>query len=470
VNQKRLMRLSFRLGCRRAAQPLHESHPHLIGPGELTVGIKQTEYVERRRAFFASMPDNAVLVLPGAVRPTKTHDILWPFRQESNFWFLTGFEEPNAIAIFEKIGGRNRFVMFCLEATAHSKVWDGPRAGTAGARTIFGADEAYPRDAYKEHINKIMSALPASTSLFLKKDVVPEVDDITTAVKMCQSATTLLQRMRSVKSPAVLHMMQRTADITKKCFEFGMGCTSPGRSEHHVHAVMDFAAQLSGAQRLAYVPVIAGGRNALALHYIENTALLKEGDLLMVDAGAEYHYYPTDCSRTWPVNGIFSAPQRRLYEAVLRVQNKLIAKVTAGQQVSIIQKLSEDLLLEELLSLGIISHDLPEEKRRQRLGVVYPHAWGHFMGLDIHERVEGDVFVEGMMHTVEPGVYIPQGPLFPEEFWNLGFRIEDNVVVTKGAPVITTGHIPKTVEEIEGTMRDWKDHPLQDLVKNCCSL
>eukprot|EP00760_Papus_ankaliazontas_P015502 PhM_4_TR16551/c0_g1_i1/m.101284/K01262/pepP; Xaa-Pro aminopeptidase len=450
---------------RRFGQPTSLTHPHLLKDGEVTVGIQAAEYAARRRRFFDLLPNGAVAVLPGAVRPRWTNDILWPFRQESNMWFLTGFEEPNAVAVFSKsrngVEAEDCFAMFCPVPTPHSELWDGPRAGIDGCKSVFGAKEAYPRDTLA---SMLANMFLSSGSIFFHQGVNPAADaEVAKAMKKSGVPMTALSlakhfnELRAVKSPAQQAMLQRSADITREAFINGMGATVAGRNEYHIHAAMDYTTQTLGGQRLAYIPVIASGRNGLALHYISNNDVLRDGDFVMVDGGAELHYYPTDCSRGWPVSGRFSEAQRVLYNAVLGVQEELITRCVPGASPDALHRESERLMLDAFVDIGLVDGRLPLDKKSELCSVLYPHSWGHFMGIDIHERINGSEFAAGMMHTVEPGVYVPCDDRFPERYHGIGFRIEDNVVIrpTGSRPHVTTLGIPKTVEEVEDAMARW---------------
>ena len=468
--------------CSTSIKQLHTQHPP---SHEISAGIKKEEYIQRRVAFFQALPDNCIAILPGANRQTRTNDILWPFRQESNMWFLTGFDEPNAVALFCKnsASNSNTFFLFCEESTPHSELWHGPCIGTQRAVDEFGADMAYARERFTAEVQQIFASncrsklsevtnspiITANVPLFYAEGTNPKIDAFIkswlasgSGPASRSSVTPIMNALKVRKTQQMQNMLQKSADITTAMFRAGMQRTAPGENERSIQAVMDFVAQNNGACGFAYVPVIAGGTNALSLHYIRNNTVLKANELLMVDAGAEYQYYPTDCTRAWPISGKFTETQRVLYEAVLRVQKALVTRVIPGQRISEMQRLSEEMLLEEMKRVGVISKDAPLPRQKELLGVIYPHSWGHPMGIDIHEWYPPQLtaFREGMMHTVEPGVYIPQDDRFPTRFQGIGFRIEDNVIVAKdelgdkmNAPIVTTGKIPKEVEEIEEVMR-----------------
>ena len=403
-------------------------------------------------------------------------------------WFLTGFDEPNAVAVFCKnaAAGTATYALFCEETTPHDALWHGERIGCRRAVQDFGADLAFPRKSLLEETQRLYESLvvcPEKTALGMGAPLLC-IDGVDNAADACisawmgsgrgpatkLSAKTIMNSLRMRKSADMQKMLQRSADITAAMFRAAMVRTAPGEGEQSIQAVMDFVAQRNGASGFAYVPVVAGGRNALCLHYISNKASLKDGELLMVDAGADYHYYPTDCTRAWPISGRFSQPQRTLYESLLRVQQALIKRVRVGASIRDMQRLSEEMLREEMCSIGFFAKDMPLDRQRALVGEIYPHGWGHPMGLDIHESFPPGCaqFEAGMMHTVEPGIYVPDDARFPAEYRGIGFRIEDNVLVTAGEPVVTTAGIPKEVDAIEGVMREaagqWANSALWDIV------
>ncbi|KNH04500.1 Xaa-Pro aminopeptidase [Perkinsela sp. CCAP 1560/4] len=473
--QRKCVRYLFQ-GATPVSREGHQSTNHL----EISPGISVNEYDARRQAFFASLPDQCIAILPGAHRQTRTNDILWPLRQDSNFWFLTGFDEAHAIAVFLKNANDKKFVIFCEETDDHAKLWHGPTIGCAAAVEKYRADDAFDRRRFRHQIAALFSdffrpqrtdrgiLLPSGVPLVYANGVDNEIDTFIdkwiangTGPASRTAAKQFVDGVKMRKSASEQKMLQKSAKITASMFRAAMGVTAPGESEKTLVAAMDFVAQRHGASGFAYVPVVAGGKNALCLHYIRNDARLEPNELVMVDAGADYHYYPTDCTRAWPISGAFTEPQRELYASLLRVQKSLIDKVRPGQRIGEMQSTSEEALLEEMLSLGVIPRTAALSERKSLLQAIYPHGWGHPMGIDIHEDYPSTctVFREGMMHTVEPGVYIPHDDRrFPEKFRGIGFRIEDNVIVgsTGCGPMITTACIPKELSEIEALVRAGK--------------
>ena len=401
------------------------------------------------------------------------------------------------------------WLLFVEESTAEGELWHGPRTGVREAVGVLGCDRAYPLGRLGEVLAGLYGELKMGMGeggggggevsqeggLYLPNDVPcyyhrgggGKGDSVDVEVRkwrdsplgpgtlMCPAH--LFWELRMVKSQAAQRMMTHAAEITKDGFRAAMGCTAPGLSEHHVASVLEFACQLRGAEGLAYVPVVASGRNALSLHYIDNNAMMQEGDLVMVDAGASYHYYPTDCTRVWPVGERFSPAQRKLYNALLEVQKGLIREVVPGRKISTMHGESERRVLEALQSVGVIDPQWSPAQKTALLRRIYPHNWGHPMGIDIHENysIQTDCFVPGMMHTVEPGVYIPDDSVFPPEFRGIGFRIEDNLIVggsetsstnTPSPPIVITAGIPKEVDEIEDCKRRFAEtDPLYQVVK-----
>jgi len=284
-------------------------------------------------------------------------------------------------------------------------------------------------------------------------------------VRSYTPAGPLLQQIRRHKSPSGIAMFQRAADISDAMFRSAMRATTAGLSEHHIFNVLEFEARLRGAERLAYPPVVAGGANGLSLHYINNNQLLRSGDLLLVDAGAEYHHYTSDVTRTWPVDGRFTPAQRIVYEAVLDVNERIIAAHTgATLSFGAIHNLSVRLLVEKLLDLRVLTGSVEGNMARGAYAPYYPHSIGHLMGWDIHEQ-EHQKLGPNMIVTVEPGLYLPDSDAVPKEFRGIAIRIEDNVVLTEGKPLVLTRNIPKNVADIEAAMSDGSTDPFTQYVR-----
>eukprot|EP01065_Artemidia_motanka_P045241 TRINITY_DN6606_c0_g1_i1.p1 TRINITY_DN6606_c0_g1~~TRINITY_DN6606_c0_g1_i1.p1 ORF type:complete len:500 (+),score=146.65 TRINITY_DN6606_c0_g1_i1:903-2402(+) len=441
--------------CReRIGQPTAHTHPHLLRPGEVTVGVPGGEYARRRRQLLTSLRAGTVLVVPGYPLKHMANDIPWPFRQESNFLYLTGCQEPGACAVFVA-GDEPRWELFVKEKNAAKELWDGIMTGHEAAKEQFGPDHAHRLTDLPGRLTQIL-AESTRPQAYLHAGVNGSVDEDVRRVFKARSVaeaspTRHFRAMRSTKAAPQLALQRRAAAIAKDVFRAAMRITQPGLTEHHVWAVMDFAARMRGAQWLAYPPVIAGGRNGLTLHYIENMDVLREGDLLLVDAGAEYHCHVSDVTRTWPVSGRFTAAQRQVYEAVLRIHGALVARMRAGVRIREMQQLSEQLARAELQSLGVLIPPSQGSAAEARAQVVqyYPHAFGHPLGMDVHEELPDNEIVDGCMFTIEPGLYLPNKPEVPEHLRGIAVRIEDNLLVQEGGAEVLTDGIARTPDEIE---------------------
>ncbi|KAF9066863.1 peptidase M24 [Rhodocollybia butyracea] len=450
-------------------QPLFKSHPHLIKPNELTPGITSEEYEDRRRRLMERLPDNSVVVLPAGSIKYMSGKIFYKFRQASDFWYLTGFEEPDSAVILEKNNSARgyRMTLFSSGANAAKEQWDGASTTFTDACQIFRADDARHWKEFSTYLRSIVYQysniyldLPASrmqrsskatTKSLLKYLNGPSETDIvldSLGKSRPKPLSPEIGRLRAIKSPAEQKLMRAAADISGRAHAKTMRFTRPGLSEATLAAHFNYLCSLSGAQRLAYVPVVASGPNALTIHYTHNNQLVSQGELILIDAGCEYNGYASDITRTYPANGTFTAPQRELYAAVLSVQKALVSMCHEGSNMTMydLHRKSCDLLRQELLQLGF-QLQLGDIER------LYPHFISHPIGIDLHES---DMFSRsgalkaGMVVTVEPGIYVPPSPAFPKQYHNLGIRIEDEVLVGEEYPVVLSVNAPKEIVDVEG--------------------
>ncbi|KAG6830958.1 hypothetical protein H0H92_013670 [Tricholoma furcatifolium] len=454
-------------------QPLFQSHHHLLKPHELTPGIPAEDYERRRRALMESLPDNSLVVCIAAPIKYMSKNIFYKYRQASDFWYLTGFEEPDSAVILEKASNSRgyRMTLFCSGKDAEKEKWDGAKTSFDDAAEIFRADEAQSIDYFSSTL-KSATALsthvyvdippthtrrgPRGTSKSILKHLSPPVEArsdydviIDSLSKKRLPLAPEVARLRSIKSLAEQRVMRAAADISGRAHAKTMRFTRPGISEAALAAHFEYLCAMSGAQRPAYVPVVASGPNALIIHYTSNNHLVREGETILVDAGCEYNGYASDITRTYPASGTFSEPQRDLYAAVLSAQKQLVAKCHESARLSLhdLHRESCELLRQELSQLGfdLKGHDLEN--------VLYPHFLSHPIGIDLHESTNFDrsgVLKEGMVVTVEPGIYVPPTPNFPTHFHNIGIRIEDEVLVGKTDPVVLTVAAPKEIADVEG--------------------
>ncbi|KAI0734915.1 peptidase M24 [Fomitopsis betulina] len=453
-------------------QPLAPSHPHLLEDGELTGGISWQEYETRRRALMDSLPPHSAVVSVAA--PVKyMSGRAYKFRQDSDFWYLTGFEEPASALLLEKDGSARgyRMSLFHTPSTPTTAQWDGARTRAEDVARVFRADDARPLDDFPDTLRRVMgeadnvyvdlppgggpkrSRTASAKSLLKYLSRSSQEHDALLESLSGQKRRPLapeVGRLRAIKSEAEQKVMRAAADISSHAHTKTMRFARPGLSEHVLAAHFEYLCARDGSQRPAYVPVVASGPNALTIHYTSNNQLIRENELVLIDAACEYNGYASDITRTFPVSGSFTSAQADLYGALLSAQKQLVALCTARSGLSLAQlhHRSVELLGKELTRIGF---DLG--LMGGRLTELYPHFIGHPVGIDLHESSHFDRHAPmqpGMVITVEPGVYVPPSSHFPKHFHNIGIRIEDEVLVGKDHPVVLSVNAPKEIADVEG--------------------
>ncbi|KAF9480840.1 peptidase M24 [Pholiota conissans] len=453
-------------------QPTLLSHPHLIRGNDLTPGIPASEYEERRRKLMDLLPEKSVVISVAASVKFMSANIFYKYRQASDFWYLTGFEEPDSAVILEKDSSSKGYKMtlFASGKDLAKEKWDGATTSLAAAKEIFHADETYSINTFSSqvksllpHASNVYVDLPALSTKstrkkpksFLKYLAGPSssdsddlLDSISSSIRRPLAAQ--MGKLRAIKSKAEQAVMRSAADISGRAHAKTMRFTRPGQSEAAVAAHFEYLCSLSGSQRLAYVPVVASGANALILHYTCNNHIIEQDELILMDAGCEYNGYASDITRTYPASGTFSPAQRDLYSAVLSAQKELI-KLCSAEAVYSLQELhrkSCQLLKEELNQIGF---NLGKEGDLER--ILYPHYLSHPIGVDLHESSHIDrsaPLQDGMVITIEPGIYVPPTANFPKHYHNIGIRIEDEVLVGEKDPIVLSVSAPKEIEDVEG--------------------
>ena len=413
-------------------------------------------FAQRRQRFFAQLGE-AAAVIPAAALVTHHADCEWPFRQNSDFWYLTGFDEPEAVALFlpHRPEGE-RYVLFVQPREASAEVWNGFRWGTEGAVAEFGADLAHPRSELEQ---RLPDYLRGAEGIAFRVGKHPKVEPLVLAAWAAQldraprsgraalglvAPCPLLHELRLRKGPEELERMREAARISAEAHELARQVVRPGLNERQVQAVIEQHFLEQGARGPAYGTIVAGGDNACVLHYIANNAPLNDGDLLLIDAGCSLaDYYNGDITRSFPINGRFSAEQRALYELVLAAQEAAVASVAPGFSAEGVHETALRVLVAGLLDLGLLAGSLDGVIEQGAYRHLYMHRTGHWLGLDVHDvgayRL-GEHHVElepGMVLTVEPGLYVsdrlpvPEGQPEIEARWKgIGIRIEDDVAVT----------------------------------------
>lgn len=435
--------------------------------------LDRGEFERRRRRLARQMGPDSMALLPSAPLQKRNRDVEYPYRPCSNFYYCTGFAEPEALAVVQRRGKDAELVLFCRERDPQKEAWSGRRAGQEGAVRQYGAQRAYPIDKVAEvlpgmleHSRRLYYSLGNDQAL--DRQVIAWLAVLRERAQgrpgsrvQVVALDHLLQEMRLCKSRAELHLMRVAAAISARAHRRAMQLCRPGMYEYELEAELLHEFVRSGARAPAYPPIVGGGANACVLHYVDNSAPLRDGDLVLIDAGAEYGFYAADITRTFPVNGRFSDAQRQLYELVLAAQRAAIRSIAPGRNWNAPHRAAVRVLTRGLIELGILKGDLDKLVRDEAYRRFYMHRTGHWLGMDVHDvgeyRTNGRWrgLQAGMVLTVEPGLYIPAGSKgVARRWWNTGIRIEDDVLVTKTGCELLSAAVPKEVAEIEALMSE----------------
>ncbi len=438
-------------------------------------------FAARRARLCGQMVPGAVAILPTAPEAARNGDSDYPYRHDSYFYYLSGFTEPDSVLVLVAATGDrpDRAILFCRQKNLEREIWDGFRHGPDGAREAFGFDEAHPIEDLDGEMARLLADAPAayyalghSAALDLQmktwlQNVRRQARTGVTAPTVAHDLLATLDEMRLFKDDGEQAAMLRAATIAGAAHARAMRATRPGMFEYEIEAELLHEFRRSGAQAPAYTPIVAAGANACVLHYSANNARSRDGDLVLIDAGCELDSYASDITRTYPVNGRFSGPQKQLYELVLAAQSAALAAIVPGRPFSDVHDAAVKVLAQGMLDTGLIAagkfgsaDDVIAERAHQQF---YMHGTSHWLGLDVHDAgAYRDVHAEGkpsralqpgMALTVEPGIYVRPAEGVPEQFWNIGIRVEDDVVVSAGGHYLLSGAAPKLVADIEELMR-----------------
>jgi Xaa-Pro aminopeptidase len=428
------------------------------------------EFERRRTQLMRLIGEEGIAILPAAPVRQRNNDVDYNYRQDSDFYYLTGFSEPEAVAVL--IPGRQaaEYILFIRERDPEREAWDGKRAGPAGAVEEYGADDAFPITDIDEILPGLLenrSRVFYTMGLNQEFDhhVVSWVNSLRAQVRTGRhspqefvSLDHVLHDMRLFKSRAEVSLMRRSGEIAAGAHVRAMRFCRPGRMEYEVMAELVHEFNRHGAD-ISYHPIVGAGPNSCVMHYHDNNARMNDGDLLLVDAGCEYGYYASDITRTYPVGGRYSSEQRTIYEIVLEAQQAAIAKVKPGNHWNEPHDAAVRAITQGLKRAGLLKGPVPNLIRTGAYRQFFMHRTGHWLGMDVHDVGDykvGDewrVFEPGMALTVEPGIYIAAGARgVPRRFWNLGVRIEDDVVVTRSGCEVLTDAAPKDPDAIEARM------------------
>jgi len=431
--------------------------------------MEASEYRQRRHELMRLMGDDGIAILPAAPERRRNRDICHPYRQDSDFWYLTGFGEPDAVAVLTPGREQGQFLLFCRERDPTRDVWEGATIGQERAVRDYAADDAFPIT----DIDDILPGLLEGCSRVYGNMGADAAFDqrLFGWINQVRSARSsrppgeyvaiqpLLHEMRLIKSKGELSTMRRAARISGDAHREAMSAVRPGMAEYELEALFQWHFRAHNGWP-AYPPIVGGGANACTLHYITNDATLRDGDLVLIDAGVELGNYASDITRTFPVNGRFSEAQRAVYDVVLRAQEAAIEAVHPDNHWNRPHEVATRILVEGMLALGIMEGDADTIIENGDYRRFFMHRTGHWLGMDVHDvgdyRVDGHwrQLEPGQVMTIEPGLYIQPGSEgVPERFHGIGVRIEDDVAVTRDGPDILGGHgAPKRIDDIEALM------------------
>lgn len=434
--------------------------------------ISPAEFADRRRRLMEQMEPGSIAIIPSAKEIIRNNDVHFGFRQNSDFYYLTGFDEPDSLCVLMPGRDQGEFVLFVRDKDKEREIWDGYRAGPEGAVTDFSADDAFPIDDVDDILPGLMEA---KTRVYAHMGVDAGFDhQLMTWLnhirsKVRQGAVPpddfsdiahLLHDLRLFKSKQEIAIMAEAGAISAAAHTRAMKACKPGMWEYQLQAEIEHECMMAGSPRPAYTAIVGGGKNACILHYVENNSKLKDGDLVLIDAGCELQYYASDITRTFPVNGRFSPEQRAIYDLVLKAQYAAIAAVKPGNSWIEPHNVTVRVLTEGLVELGLLKGSIDELIDSEAFKEFFMHKTGHWLGMDVHDvgdyRVGGEwrVLEPGMVLTIEPGIYIsPDNQDVAAKWRGIGVRIEDDIVVTKTGCQVLTEAVVKEPQDIEALMQ-----------------
>tara|TARA_B100001109_G_scaffold246056_1_gene234356 strand:+ start:4690 stop:6006 length:1317 start_codon:yes stop_codon:yes gene_type:complete len=430
------------------------------------------EYAKRRRQLMQLMSPDSIAIIPSAPPTIRNRDVEHPFRQDSDFYYLSGFAEEHAVVVLIPGREHGEYVLFCQEKIKEQEIWTGRRVGPEAAPEVLGCDDAFPISDIddilpgliegKDRVYASLGVSPVFDNQLMQwvNHIKTQVRNGATPPREFSALDHLLHEIRLVKSAPEVKVMQKAADISAEAHTRVMAMVKPGMYEYELEAELMRTFMAAGSRWPAYPSIVGAGDNACILHYTQNTAQIKDGDLILIDAGCELDYYASDITRTFPANGRFSEPQRKLYQLVLDANYAAIAAVKPGIDWNTPHDVAVKVLVEGLVQYGLLAGDVDELIEQQAYKPFYMHKTGHWLGMDVHDvgeyRIDGEwrILEEGMVMTIEPGLYIAPDDLTVDEQWRgIGIRIEDDVVVTKdGCHVLTSG-VVKDVADVEALIQ-----------------
>ena len=426
-------------------------------------------YIQRRNQLGAMLPKNSAVVIAGASTQYRNADSSHAFRQDSNFWYLSGFNEAESTLVL-LINEENdvQSIAFVPEKNELKEIWDGYRAGPEGAIQDHGFDLAFNNTEIDDRLPDLLAGhnqvyYPVGKSKTLDADIIDWIksakskDRHSSAIDIAD-ASSKVGNQRLIKDEDEIEIMRKACKISAEAHVEAMKFVKPGMTEQEIEAFYQYEFSKRGGRFSAYTPIVAGGENACVLHYVENSKPLKDGELLLVDAGCEFELYASDITRTYPINGKFTEPQLAIYEVVLEAQLKSIEAISTNNNVMDAQIISEKVITQGLIDLGILQGSMDELHEAGAFRDFYMHKIGHWLGIDVHDAgdymEDGDYmkFKPGMVTTVEPGIYISSSADVEDKWKGIGIRIEDDILVTANGNENLTAFVPSNPREIEALM------------------
>ena len=429
-------------------------------------------FSERRDLLAGKVLEDSAIIVSAASVKSRISDTEYSYRQDSNFYYLSGYEEPESLILIRPNQDKERFIIFCRDRDPLREQWDGFRTGQEGVIQDYGADAAYSINSIDEIMPKLLEGakniyFSMSAPCGVDAKISSWVEDIRKNTRSgaeppqnLLSLDSILHEMRLIKESDEMDLMKQAANITTEAHIRAMQSVRPGMYEYQLEAEYLYAFNKNGARSPAYNSIVGGGNNSCILHYVENNAELQDGDLVLVDAGCEYQYYASDVTRTFPVNGKFSPEQREIYSIVLEAHKQSMEQAKPGNKWNLMHEKSVEVIVEGLLSIGLLQGSRDEIIDKGEYTKFYMHRIGHWLGMDVHDvgsyKQDGDwrPLEEGMVMTVEPGIYILDSMEGVDDKWKgIGVRIEDDIAITDSGFEILTPDVPRTIEEVEQTVQ-----------------
>ncbi len=433
--------------------------------------ISQQEFAARRLRLAEQLPSNSIALIPSAELQLRNSDVDAPFRQDSYFYYLSGFDEPSAFAVLVKSADAVRYIMFCQPRDPEMEIWNGYRQGPEGVVANFQVDQAFSIEKLDEQMPMLLNGI--KTVLFCMGSphkTETKVDGWLAAMRLkrrqgvivptaLEDLAPRLNEMRLIKSAEEVAVMRTAAEISAQAHIKAMQRCKVGMREYQLEAEIQYHFMQHGSRLPAYSSIVGGGKNGCVLHYVANQDLLRDGDLVLIDAGCEWDYYAGDITRTFPVNGHFTDEQKAIYNLVLSAQAACLVELKPGVPWEHTHDISVRVITEGLVALGLLTGETDELIEKGAYKAFYMHRLGHWLGMDVHDvgdyKVAGEwrPLEPGMVMTVEPGIYISPDNITVDERWRgIGIRIEDDVLITQDGYEILTASVPKQIEEIEALM------------------